>query len=156
VATVAPKDILDWLKRFLRNEQIRLAFLAVLVGVLGGGAGIAFREAIGLIQYLVFGFTSERFHSNLTGVSPWVILLAPAIGGIAVGLIVHFLLPGRRPQGVADVMEASAFRRGRMSIRAGFGGFVVSAITIGSGASAGRKGRSCISSPFCRPWSPAC
>lgn len=140
MATVVPNAIAAQVRRLLHNDQIRLACLSVFVGGLGGGAGIAFRECIGLIQYLFFGFSSERFHSNIEGTPFWVILLVPAFGGLLVGLIVRYMMPDQRPQGVADVMEASAFRRGRMSKRAGYGGFVVSAITIGTGASAGREG----------------
>jgi len=140
VATVAPNSKIERFRRLIRNDQIRLGVLAIFIGALGGGTGIAFREAIGLVQTLFFGFSSDRFHSNAAGVSPWIILLAPAVGGILVGLIVYYLMPDRRPQGVADVMEASAFRRSKMSKRSGFGGFVVSAITIGSGGSAGREG----------------
>ncbi|MDW3204987.1 MAG: chloride channel protein [Alphaproteobacteria bacterium] len=140
MTTVEPKGVTARLRRFVSNEQIRVACLAVFVGGLGGGAGIAFREAIGLIQYLFFGFSDERFHSNAASIPFWIILLAPVAGGLIVGPIVHYLMPDRRPQGVADVMEASAFRRARMSRRMGIGGFVVSAITIGSGASAGREG----------------
>ncbi|HAJ21300.1 MAG TPA: hypothetical protein DCL95_14790, partial [Rhodospirillaceae bacterium] len=137
VATVAPNSTIEWFRRLIKNDQIRLGLLAVFIGTLGGGAGIAFREAIGLVQTLFFGFSSDHFHSNAADVSPWIILFAPAVGGLLVGLIVYYLMPDRRPQGVADVMEASAFRRSKMSKRSGFGGFVVSAITIGSGGSAG-------------------
>lgn len=140
MATVVSGKLVRQAKSLLRNDQIRLGCLAVLAGALGGGAGIAFREAIGWIQYLFFGFHSERFHSNAADLPFWIILLAPAAGGVMVGLIVRYVMPSRRPQGVADIMEASAYQRGRMSKRGGFGAFVVSAITIGSGASAGREG----------------
>ena len=140
MATVVSDKLAAQVKGLLHNHQIRLGSLAVLGGGLGGGAGIAFREAIGLIQYLFFGFSSERFHSNVADTPFWIVLLAPAAGGVAVGLIVHYLMPGRRTRGVADIMEASALQRGRMSKRGGFGAFAVSAITIGTGASAGREG----------------
>lgn len=138
--SVAPKRLMEYTRGLVTDERVRLGCLALLVGGMGGGAAIAFREAIGLIQYLIFGFADERFHSNVADVPWWIILLAPALGGVVVGVIVHFIMPARRPQGVADVMEASALRRGRMSWRDGFGAFTVSAITIGSGGSAGREG----------------
>jgi CIC family chloride channel protein len=140
VLSVAPKRLIESARGLATDERVRLGCLSILVGGLGGGAAIAFREAIALIQYLIYGFPDERFHSNVADVAWWIILLAPALGGLAVGLIVHFIMPGRRPQGVADVMEVSALRRGRMSWRDGIGAFVVSSITIGSGASAGREG----------------
>jgi CIC family chloride channel protein len=49
-------------------------------------------------------------------------------------------MPGRRPQGVAHVIEANALRGGRMSLTDGIKAAVVSAVSIGSGASVGREG----------------
>lgn len=140
MATDMPSKVIQHSRRLFESEQIRLGCLAILAGALGGGAGIAFREAIGLIQFLFFGFSDERFHSNAADLSPFVILLAPVIGGAIVGVLVRYMMPDARPQGVADVMEASAFRRARMSKRGGFGAFICSSITIGSGGSAGREG----------------
>ena len=122
------------------SERIRLACLAILAGALGGGAGILFRETIGLIQFVAFGFSSERFHSNVADIPVWIIVLAPAVGGILVGALTHFLMPDRRPQSVPDVIESAALNRSRMGKRAGIGAFLISAITIGSGGSAGREG----------------
>jgi CIC family chloride channel protein len=70
----------------------------------------------------------------------WRILAAPALGGLAVGLFIHFLMPGGRPQAVAQVMEAAALRGGRMDIKAGLGAALASAASIGCGASVGREG----------------
>jgi CIC family chloride channel protein len=50
------------------------------------------------------------------------------------------VLPGRQPQGVAQVMEASALRGGRMGLREGLAAAFVSAASIGCGASVGREG----------------
>ncbi len=140
MATVVPKVLTAHIQRLFQNDHIRLGVLAICAGALGGGAGIAFREAIQLIQLVAFGFDGERFHSGLADVPAWTIVLVPTVGGLIVGLIVRYLMPDQRPQGVADIMEASAFRRGKISKRNGFGAFVVSAVTIGTGGSAGREG----------------
>ena len=68
------------------------------------------------------------------------VLLAPAAGGLVVGLFIYFFLPGRRPQGVADVIEAEQIHGGWMSSRVGFLSAVASALSIGAGASVGREG----------------
>ena len=142
---MAPRrlDIGETLRRIgrvTRHDQVVLSTLAVVIGAIGGGSAIGFREAIGAIQLLFYGFGSERVHS-LAGALPWWhILLATTIGGLAVGLMVEFLMPGKRPRGVADVMETSALRGGRMSLREGLGASLVSALSIGCGASVGREG----------------
>ena len=66
--------------------------------------------------------------------------MAPTLGGLIVGLLIRYLMPEQRPEGVPDVMEAVALRSGSMSARVGFGAAVVSATSIGFGASVGREG----------------
>ncbi|MCP5367546.1 MAG: chloride channel protein [Hyphomicrobiales bacterium] len=128
------------LRKVVGNDQLVLSALAVVVGA-GSGAGvIAFREAIGLIQHLAYGTGDDILYLHLLDLPWWRVLLPPAIGGLAVGLLVHFAMPGRRPQGVADVIEASALRSGRLPPKAGVGAALVSAASIGVGASVGREG----------------
>lgn len=140
MAALSPRDLTEQLRQLVRNKQIILSALAVAVGALGGGAAIAFREAIEAVQLLLYGFDGERFHSMVRDHPWWWILLAPAAGGLLVGLILRFFSPERRPLGVADVIEASALYGGRMSLNQGLRGFAISAITIGSGGSSGREG----------------
>lgn len=128
------------LDRITRHEQVVLTGLAVIVGGIGGGSAIVFREAIAALQYLFYGFSAERLVTLGSQLSWWHIVLATTTGGLAVGLFVEFLMPGRRPRGVADVMEASALRGGRMRLRVGIGAAFVSALSIGAGASVGREG----------------
>jgi len=110
------------------------------VGIAGGGSAIAFREAISAAQLLFYGEWSERLASHARSLPWWHILAATTLGGLAVGILVHLVMPGRRPQGVADVIEASALRGGRMSASAGLVAAVVSAVSLGAGASTGREG----------------
>ena len=133
-------QILHALDRFTRHEQVVLSALAVVIGGIGGGSAIAFREGLGAVQYLFYGFSSERVVTYVADVAWWHILAATTIGGLAVGLIVEFLMPGKRPLGVADVMEASALKGGRMSLTGGIRAALVSAVSLGAGASTGREG----------------
>ncbi|MDH5559185.1 MAG: chloride channel protein [Alphaproteobacteria bacterium] len=114
--------------------------LAAVIGGIGGGAAIAFREGLGAVQYLFYGFSSEQVVTHIEGVAWWHILGATTVGGLAVGLIVEFLMPGKRPLGVPDVMEASALKGGRMSLTSGIRAALVSAVSLGAGASTGREG----------------
>jgi len=133
-------QIFERLDRVTRHEQVILSVLAVIIGAIGGGSAIAFREALAGIQFVFYGFSEERV-ATLAGALPWWhILAATTLGGLAVGLFVAFVMPGRRPLGVADVMEACALRGGRMGLSAGIGAAFVSALSLGVGASAGREG----------------
>jgi CIC family chloride channel protein len=59
---------------------------------------------------------------------------------LVVGALVYRLMPNRRPQSVADVIEATTFRGGWMSSRVGLRAALISALSIGTGASVGREG----------------
>jgi CIC family chloride channel protein len=126
--------------RVLRHRQLVLFVLGLLVGVIAAFAAVGFREAIGLFQTLALGFDSERVFTLAAAQPWWRILLAPVVGGLLVGLFIHYVMPGRRPQGVPHVMEATALQSGRMDIRAGIGAALASAASIGFGASVGREG----------------
>jgi len=128
------------LRKIIRNDQLILAVLALAAGALVGGSVIVFRLLIGLFQTVFFGGGTELLVTHLAQLS-WVhTLTPPVVGGLMVGLFIHFFMPDRRPQGVAEVVEANAFRKGRMSLRAGLYAAVASALSLGAGASVGREG----------------
>ena len=128
------------LRRILRNDQLVLALLAVVIGAAASAGAIGFRLLLGGVQFLGFGFSSERVATLASGLPWWQILLVPCIGGLAVGLLLRYVMPGQAPLGVPDVMEASALRGARMSLGAGLTAACVSATSLGVGASTGREG----------------
>lgn len=123
-----------------RNEQIVLTLLAAVIGTAVAYAVIAFRFGIRLFQSGAFGFSSERLYPLAAELAWWHVLLAPALGGLVIGLFLRYLMPGRRPQGVAEVIEAAALKGGRLPLKHGIGAALVSAASLGVGASAGREG----------------
>jgi chloride channel protein, CIC family len=128
------------LLRLRRSNPLILSVPAVVIGVAAGLAAIVFRLAIDLVQRGTFGFGGERVATLAAGLAWWHLLLVPAAGGLVIGLFVHFFMPGRRPLAVADVIEASALRGGRMGLADGIKAAAVSAASIGVGASVGREG----------------
>lgn len=134
-----PKDFPRW-REVMRNDQIVIVVVAALTGVAVAYAAIGFRLGIGAIQWVGFGVFGERTLEALGALPWWQIMLVPAAGGLLVGILLHFTLPGRRPQGVAHVIEAMALRNGRMSLRQGFWAAIVNVTSLGAGASAGREG----------------
>ncbi len=128
------------LLRFGRNDQVVLSLLAVVIGAAAGGAALAFRDAIGGIQWLALGFSGEKVVSLAAGLPWWQLLLAPSLGGLVIGLFIRYALPDGRPQGVPQVIEASALNDARMSLTVGIRAALASAASIGVGASVGREG----------------
>ncbi len=127
-------------RQLVGHDMLILSILAMVVGLGTGGAMIVFREGISLAQTLFLGSDIEALWIAGEGLPWWRKLLAPTLGGLIVGLMIHYLMPGRRPHGVADAIEASALHGGRMSARAGVWAAAISAISIGAGASVGREG----------------
>lgn len=124
----------------VRHEQVILFILAVVIGLLGGGTAILFREAITFVQ----GIALEPHYDRLSDISEnfawWHIVLSTTLGGLLVGLLTWRFMPDQRVHGVADVIEANALRDGQMSFRAGVLSAISSALSIGVGASVGREG----------------
>ncbi len=127
-------------REFYRNDQVLLFVLAVVIGMAAGYGAMGFRLLAAVLQYVLFGNSMDQIVSHATQLPWWHLLLVPTLGGLAIGLFTRHVLPGRLPQGVADVMAASALRSGRMSLREGVAAAFVSAGSIGCGASVGREG----------------
>lgn len=130
--------------QLLRTEgpgQIQFWFIALLVGIASGFAAIVFRAAIELLQTTVYGTPDVGTLHSYAETLPWYWILAvPALGGIVVGLIVHFLTPDGRVRSVADVVEGAALNDGRVDNRAGLASAACSWITLSTGGSTGREG----------------
>ena len=69
-----------------------------------------------------------------------VIIIAPFIGGLLAGPIIHSFAKEAKGHGVPEVMQAIALRGGRIRPRVVVAKVVASALCIGSGGSAGREG----------------
>ncbi len=129
-----------FLLRLVRNEQMLLLLVAALAGATAAYAAIAFRELVRLVVRLGYGVGGGDPAVAAADLPWWLLVTVPAAGGLLLGLLTRFLLPGPLPQGVADVIEACALRNGRMPLRTGLAAAFLSASSIGVGASVGREG----------------
>lgn len=125
---------------FFRLQKPKLWALAILAGLAGSAVAIAFRHLIGNLQWLWSGTTSEIFLGRLSQIPWWVVVAAPTTGGLLVGAILYFWGAGGRAGGVADVIETRVSDTGQLSLANASVGTLISAITLGSGGSAGREG----------------
>lgn len=120
--------------------RLRLFAVALLVGVVVACSTALLIAGIAWVQIALFGHGEERdFASHVAGLPAWRVVLAPVLGGLVVGILIYGL-PGRRYHGIADVMEACAFRGGRMDVRSGVGAATAAVVSLGAGASVGREG----------------
>jgi CIC family chloride channel protein len=123
-------------RRFWSSEVAGTAGLAAIVGAITGLGAVAFIEVISVCQRLFFNGGVRAF----SGLHGWYVVLLPILGGILVGPLIHFLAPEARGHGVPEVMTAMETRGGRIRPVVILVKAVGSAITIGSGGSAGREG----------------
>jgi CIC family chloride channel protein len=117
---------------------------SVVVGIGAGLAAILFRWLIDLVSQFTF-VTLPGWLDSLPAPFGWLpgpvyLILAPAMGGLLVGLLVAYLAPEVRGSGIPEVMEAVALHGGRIRPVVLLVKPIASALTIGTGGSAGREG----------------
>lgn len=128
---------LDGLLGLLRSSEMAFGLLlALAIGVAAGLGALFFIWLAGAFRWLVFELGGLA--AGLPG--GYYFIVAPALGGLAVGLLIHRFAPGYRGHGVPDVMLAVAARGGRLSPRIIATRTFASAICLGSGGSVGRVG----------------
>ena len=124
------------LNYFQTSETIFLLFFATLIGVGAGFGAILFRWMISFFQNLFF--TQGQHVFSFLG--SYYVLIIPAIGGLIVGLLVHFFASEAKGHGVPEVMLAVAVSGSKIRPRVSAIKALVSSICIGSGGSVGREG----------------
>lgn len=138
-----PGHLRNWvtpnLRQFRESRQLMLWFLALLVGAGVAVGAILFRELIGFFQLFWLGTHSERVLTAAAELPFYMLFAGPVIGGIIVGQLLK-RLQARRAGGVADVMEARALTGRKLSKREGAWSALVTTVSLGFGASAGREG----------------
>lgn len=123
-----------------REERVFFSLIGV-VGIIGGLLGVATEGLIQAVQAVLWGHSGEFLRPLLAHqVPPWVVIGAPACGGVLVGLIVWL---GRQPpggEGMAMLIEAVALSSGKIAPRPVLFDALTAVATVGSGGSLGKEG----------------
>lgn len=119
-------------------EKARLNIYAALIGVLAALLAVAFHHTTAAVQGLAYG--PGPLSLSAPTMSPWLRLLAPALGGWLCGLVLARWLKGVSGHGLPEVMDALDRRGGLIPARVAPGRLVAASLTIGSGGSAGTEG----------------
>jgi CIC family chloride channel protein len=125
----------------LEPEIIRICGFAVLVGLV---AGLVAQGLLLLIQlftniffYGKFSFAYSTPAHNHLGL--WVLLIPP-IGGLLVGIMIHFWEPTLKGHGIPEAMESVLFGHSRMRLRVALLKPLATAFAIGTGGPFGAEG----------------
>jgi chloride channel protein, CIC family len=124
------------LRALVRSNEFYLIPLALLVGVVAGAVVTLMSEIAQVAHVLIYGIPIDVRLSANAYVNPVTALLAPACGGLALG-VMEWLRRRWKIANAVDPIEANALRGGRLSAR---DSVVVSGQTLlsnGCGASVG-------------------
>ena len=130
-------------------NAMRLWLIAAGIGMVVGGAVIIFRLTIMGGEFFFFNAQDEKVTSTASELSPLHVVMAPVVGGAIVGALLglgSMLGWGKRPRpfSVADVMKARRYPKRMeetgLNLRDGLLSALISAISLGAGASSGREG----------------
>ncbi|MBE0602645.1 MAG: chloride channel protein, partial [Deltaproteobacteria bacterium] len=130
--------------------QLRLMLLSAAVGIVAGFGAILFDWILGLsLEWILKGFTgytepvvtttAASLQDIGSGRSIWFFFI-PALGGLLSGVIVFRFAPEAEGHGTDAMIEAFHLKGGAIRKRVPLVKIVASALTIGSGGSAGKEG----------------
>ncbi|HET8639099.1 MAG TPA: chloride channel protein [Solirubrobacterales bacterium] len=124
------------------RRMLTIAAFALPIGAFSAGVAWALLRLIGLITNLVF---YQRWGTALVAPGaaphpPALILLAPAAGGLAIGLIARFGSEKVRGHGIPEAIESILVSGSRVQPRVALLKPLASAIAIGTGGPFGAEG----------------
>jgi chloride channel protein, CIC family len=138
----APRDLRHLGDFDVSARLLVMVGLALPIGALVAGVAWCLLRLIGLITNLVF---YERFGTALvapseTGHSPLLILCAPIVGGLVIGLIARFGSDKIRGHGIPEAMDSVLTSESKVQPRVALLKPIASAIAIGTGGPFGAEG----------------
>ena len=137
-----PDDLRHLADFDVSRRVLLIAAFALPIGVLSACVSWVLLRLIGLITNLVF---YERFGTALVAPgsgqhSPLLILLAPALGGLVIGLVARFGSEKIRGHGIPEAIESILVSGSRIQPRVALLKPLASAIAIGTGGPFGAEG----------------
>ncbi len=137
------RPIGDWvlhaplkLRALVRTSELWLVALAALIGVMGGLCVSAMSQTTQIMHHFLYDLPEGARLSEQVHITPWRLLVIPALGGLVMGLA-GLALARWRPRRAVDPIEANALYGGRMSMLDSLIVVVQTVISNGFGASVG-------------------
>jgi chloride channel protein, CIC family len=123
------EDAFGKVSRSMFREDRLFLILSVFIGIFSGLAVVCFRFAIDWCRIYLLG--------SGAALSPSRLLLAPALTGLLIAVLVIHVFPLTRGSGVNQTKAALYIYNGYIPIRTAIGKFITAALAIGSGQSLG-------------------
>jgi chloride channel protein, CIC family len=132
--------MLALLKKFMPGESTRMIIIAAVIGILAGGAIIIFRESVELVHQIIFVRGSELLRIDEGGWRRLLLPLLPMTGAVLL-IPLSLLFPGKvNGYAFTKFLRRVNLENGVIQGRNIFIKLVATALTIGSGNSAGVEG----------------
>ncbi|WP_207477285.1 chloride channel protein [Arenibaculum pallidiluteum] len=125
-------------RKHARNNEILVVGLAALVGCVVGLVVTLLHEVVQWMHELLFLIEGGAHLSQGVDLTPWHVVAVPAVGGLVVGLAIHWVRR-IRPREVIDPIEANALYGGRMSLTDSLRLTASTMLSTGCGASVGME-----------------
>jgi CIC family chloride channel protein len=125
-----------FLRHNIRDSQLGQTAVAAVLGVVIAFGVALTRQGVDEFHHWLFGVPLEQHISGALSINPWRILLVPALGGLAYGLIAY-VMRRWKPRDIVDAIEANALHGGRMSLSDSVRLTVMTIMSAGVGASVG-------------------
>ena len=141
-----------WYTRLVNvEEKPRLLFDSFVIGVIGGLSAQLFMWMLRLSTGFFLGWMAgydapglpsdgHALHQMIGPHGLWLVPLVTTLGGLLSGILVYSLAPEAEGHGTDTAVKAVHWHEGEIRARVAPIKMVASAITIGSGGSAGREG----------------
>jgi len=125
----------DWMRARLGVSE-RYLVLCMLCGVLCGLVAVGFHFSI----HHLFEFLWHRAESFGSPSFEYVMVAAPTLAGLLVGIVIHFFAPGAAGSGIPEVRAAYYNANGKIPLGDAVWRFILGSLYIGLGNSLGREG----------------
>ncbi|MDH3454669.1 MAG: chloride channel protein, partial [Desulfuromonadales bacterium] len=128
-------------RSFRISENTFLIILAVIIGLLGGLGNYAFRKVIEFVHWAVFEQSEQLFGYSMDewSLARLAVVFCPVVGGLLVIPLWHWFGKDLKG-GFSGFLERVNLRGAKLELRPIFTRGFGSAITIGTGGSAGQEG----------------
>ncbi|RLA82271.1 MAG: chloride channel protein, partial [Deltaproteobacteria bacterium] len=144
---------MDLRPRAIFSLNPRFFFLCLLVGIIAGAGAVVFHYLCQLMQHLLLGGLAGYYPPHPAGEEPlftplgvpfrrFLLPLVPVLGGIISGWLAYRFAPEAEGHGTDAVIEAYHRKQGNIRSRVPVSKALASGVTLGSGGSGGREGRS--------------
>ena len=121
--------------------MLTLSLMGIVVGIVGGFVSEGLLRSINFISNVCFyGVFSSTYLPPNAAPHHWWNPFLPAVGGLAVGLLIHYFSPEIKGDGIPEAMSVALNNRSIVKARVSIFKPVSAALTVGSGGPFGAEG----------------